>query len=52
VAIDQDASGEWQAPALLREALGEDPRAASFVQLADGGVHQKVWSFNADRGVA
>ena len=45
VLVDRQASGEWQAPALLREALGDDPRADSFVQLAAGGVHQKVWSF-------
>ena len=45
VLVDRHASGEWQAPALLREALGRDPRADSFVQLAPGGVHQKVWSF-------
>jgi phosphatidylserine/phosphatidylglycerophosphate/cardiolipin synthase-like enzyme len=40
-----DVSEEWQAPALLREALGDDPRADSFVRLTDGQVHQKVWSF-------
>jgi len=45
VLVDRQASGEWQAPAVLREALGDDPRADSFVQLAAGGVHQKVWSF-------
>ena len=45
VLVDRQASGEWQAPAVLREALGDDRRADSFVQLAAGGVHQKVWSF-------
>lgn len=45
VVIDEGASGEWQAPELLRTALGDDPRPRSFVQLARGGVHQKVWSF-------
>ncbi len=45
VLIDRQASGEWQAPSVLRDALGDDRRADSFVQLAPGGVHQKVWSF-------
>ena len=40
------ASQEWKAPALLREALGEDRSAASYLYLAPGGVHQKVWSFS------
>jgi hypothetical protein len=35
----------WKAPEVLVDALGEDRRAASFVQLAPGSVHQKVWSF-------
>jgi hypothetical protein len=39
------ANRGWKAPALLREGLGEDPAAASYVRLAPGGVHQKVWSF-------
>jgi phosphatidylserine/phosphatidylglycerophosphate/cardiolipin synthase-like enzyme len=45
VVIDQGASGDWQAPALLRDGLGDDPAESSFLQLARGGVHQKVWSF-------
>ncbi len=45
VLLDRHASGEWRAPAVLREALGADRHADSFVQLAPGGVHQKVWSF-------
>ncbi|QBR94092.1 phospholipase D-like domain-containing protein [Nocardioides euryhalodurans] len=45
VLVDERASGEWQAPALLRSALGDDRRADSFIQLRRGGVHQKVWSF-------
>jgi hypothetical protein len=39
-------SQDWQAPALLREGLGEDRSAASYLYLAPGGVHQKVWSFS------
>ena len=45
VIIDEAASGDWQAPTRLRDALGTDRGAASFIHLARGGVHQKVWSF-------
>jgi phosphatidylserine/phosphatidylglycerophosphate/cardiolipin synthase-like enzyme len=44
VVVDR-VSREWRAPALLGSALGTDPRAGSFLQLARGSVHQKVWSF-------
>lgn len=45
VIVDERASGEWKAPALLREELGTDAASPSFLQLLPGGVHQKVWSF-------
>ncbi len=45
VIVYDAVSQDWKAPTLLREALGEDRRADSFIQLAPGGVHQKVWSF-------
>ena len=38
-------SRDWKAPALLRTALGADRQADSWIWLAPGGVHQKVWSF-------
>lgn len=50
VIIDRGASGEWKAPALLREALGTDRRADSFVYLAPGKVHHKIWSFTRTAG--
>lgn len=45
VIVYDAVSQDWKAPALLREELGENRRAGSFIQLAPGGVHQKVWSF-------
>lgn len=39
------ANADWKAPDLLADTLGEDPDAGSFLQLAPGSVHQKVWSF-------
>ena len=51
VVVDRRASGEWKAPALLREALGTDRQADSFLYLAEGRLHHKMWSFTrtADR---
>jgi PLD-like domain len=46
VIVYDAVSREWKAPTLLRDVLGEDRRADSFIQLAPGGVHQKVWSFS------
>jgi hypothetical protein len=45
VLLHDGANRGWKAPAVLRDGLGEDPAAASYVRLAPGGVHQKVWSF-------
>lgn len=45
VVVDRGISGEFKAPALLREALGTDRRAASFLYLAPGDLHQKSWTF-------
>lgn len=35
----------WKAPDVLREGLGEDLDASSWIRLAPGGLHEKVWSF-------
>jgi hypothetical protein len=45
VLLHDAANRGWKAPAVLREGLGEDLAAPSYVWLAPGGVHQKVWSF-------
>ncbi len=45
VISDRSVSGDWKAPALLREALGTDRRAGSYLYLARGELHEKTWSF-------
>lgn len=46
VLSDRSVSGAWKGPTLLREALGTDRRAASFIHLAPGELHQKSWTFS------
>lgn len=50
VITDADVSGEWQATKLLARDLGTDRRRGSFVHLARGRVHQKIWSFSRTAG--
>jgi hypothetical protein len=45
VISDASVSGDWKAPALLRDALGTDRGEGSFLYLAPGEVHEKTWSF-------
>lgn len=45
VLLHEAPNRDWKAPALLRAGLGQDLEAGSWVHLAPGGVHQKVWSF-------
>jgi hypothetical protein len=45
VVVDRGVSGDWVAPGMLRDELGTDPRAGSFLRLAAGDLHQKTWSF-------
>lgn len=55
VISDRSVSGTWKAPALLRESLGTNRRADSFLYLAPGRQHQKSWTFTRtgdDRDVA
>lgn len=50
VVVDRSVSGEWKAAELLRGALGTDRRKASYVHLAGGQLHQKIWSFTRTAG--
>jgi len=45
VVVDRSVSAGWVAPDLLRDALGTDQGAGSFLRLAPGDLHQKTWSF-------
>lgn len=45
VISDRSVSSGWKAPTLLRETLGTNRRAASFLYLAPGKQHQKSWTF-------
>ncbi|GAA1476042.1 hypothetical protein GCM10009623_04880 [Nocardioides aestuarii] len=45
VLLHDVANRGWKAPEVLRAGLGQDPEADSWVRLAPGGLHQKVWSF-------
>ena len=51
VISDRNVSGTWKAPGLLREALGTNRRASSFLYLAPGKQHQKSWTFTRTGGV-
>lgn len=45
VVVDRGVSGDWTAPSLLRDELGTDRRASSYIYFAPGDLHQKSWSF-------
>jgi microcompartment protein CcmK/EutM len=45
VVVDRSVSRGWVAPGLLRDGLGTDRRARSFLRLVPGDLHQKTWSF-------
>jgi len=51
VITDRSVSGEWQAPGLLRRELGTDRRRPSYIHLAPGHLHQKIWTFTRAAGV-
>jgi|GEM_PF-2892553 len=45
VVVDRGVSGDFKAPALLRDALGTARGQPSFIYFAPGDLHQKTWSF-------
>ena len=45
VVVDRGVSGDFSAVGVLREGLGTDRTASSYVYLAPGDLHQKTWSF-------